>query len=119
PPKPGGKRRPPHRVTTAVPEVGHLLAWHAGSLFVSARDGVSGAELDLATGRQRSGFPMEAPDPPVAWRPGEAVAGAGFVAVEQLRPGARPGDDDRAYFVAGEPVIVAGPLFDDPAGGLR
>ncbi|WP_089157414.1 outer membrane protein assembly factor BamB family protein [Micromonospora sp. NBS 11-29] len=63
--------------------------------------------LDPLTGASRSQFVLTVGRDGIAWRPGRAYAVDGYVAVERLRERARPPDDDQAYFLMAEPVLLA------------
>ncbi|MGC5017466.1 PQQ-binding-like beta-propeller repeat protein [Micromonospora sp. DT47] len=63
--------------------------------------------LDSVTGAERSRFPLTVGREGTGWDPGRAYAADGYVAVERLREGARPDDDDPAWFLTAEPVVLA------------
>ncbi|TDC77098.1 pyrrolo-quinoline quinone [Micromonospora sp. KC606] len=63
--------------------------------------------LDPTTGAQRSRFPLTVGRDGIAWQPGLAYAADGYLAVERLRERAGPDDDDQAYFLMSEPVVLA------------
>ncbi|MCW3813068.1 PQQ-like beta-propeller repeat protein [Micromonospora sp. DR5-3] len=63
--------------------------------------------LDPATGAERSRFPMDIGRDGTGWVPGRAYAGDGYVAVERVRERAGPDDDDQAYFLMPEAVLLA------------
>ncbi|WP_328342369.1 outer membrane protein assembly factor BamB family protein [Micromonospora sp. NBC_00421] len=83
-----------------------ILATEAGRLYVltERRELVT---LDPVTGAQRSRFPMTPGRDGIGWKPGRAYAAGGYVAVERLRERADPDDDDQAYFLMAEPVVLA------------
>ncbi|MFF5174033.1 PQQ-binding-like beta-propeller repeat protein [Micromonospora sp. NPDC000089] len=63
--------------------------------------------LDPVTGAARSRFPLTVGREGTGWQPGMAYAVDGYVAVERLRESASPGDDDQAWFLTAEPVVLA------------
>ncbi|MFG2055427.1 PQQ-binding-like beta-propeller repeat protein [Micromonospora sp. NPDC048930] len=63
--------------------------------------------LDPATGAERSRFAMNIGRDGTGWQPGRAYAAGGYVAVERARERAGPDDDDQAYFLMAEPVLLA------------
>ncbi|MGC1212607.1 MAG: PQQ-binding-like beta-propeller repeat protein [Micromonospora sp.] len=63
--------------------------------------------LDPRTGAERSRFPMDLGRDGIAWVPGYAYAGDGYVAVERVREKATPDSDDQAYFLMSESVLLA------------
>ncbi|MEU1888467.1 PQQ-binding-like beta-propeller repeat protein [Micromonospora sp. WMMD987] len=83
-----------------------VLATEAGRLYVltERRELIT---LDPVTGAQRSRFPMTPGRDGIGWKPGRAYAAGGYVAVERLRERADPDDDDQAYFLMAEPVVLA------------
>ncbi|SCF30823.1 PQQ-like domain-containing protein [Micromonospora matsumotoense] len=83
-----------------------VLATEAGRLYVltERRELIT---LDPVTGAQRSRFPMTPGRDGIGWKPGRAYAAGGYVAVERLRERADPADDDQAYFLMAEPVVLA------------
>ncbi|MFR9776666.1 PQQ-binding-like beta-propeller repeat protein [Micromonospora sp. MS34] len=63
--------------------------------------------LDPATGAERSRFPLEIGQDGLGWQPGRAYATGGYLAVERARERATADDDDQAYFLTSEPVLLA------------
>ncbi|MFG3687804.1 PQQ-binding-like beta-propeller repeat protein [Micromonospora sp. NPDC047740] len=63
--------------------------------------------LDPATGVERSRFVLDLGHDGVGWMPGRAYAADGYVAVERVRQRATPDDDDRAYYLMPEAVLLA------------
>ncbi|MGR6322505.1 PQQ-binding-like beta-propeller repeat protein [Micromonospora soli] len=63
--------------------------------------------LDPVTGAERSRFALNVGHDGIGWTPGRAYATGGYVAVERLRERASPDDDDQAYFLMAEPVLLA------------
>ncbi|MGW5673145.1 PQQ-binding-like beta-propeller repeat protein, partial [Micromonospora sp. NPDC003776] len=63
--------------------------------------------LDPATGAQRSRFVLNIGRDGTGWQLGRAYAAGGYVAVERARERAVPDDDDQAYFLMAEPVLLA------------
>ncbi len=86
----------PVRIIAVEPGRVHLLT--------ERRDLVT---LDPATGAERSRFALTIGNEGIDWQPGRAYATGGYVAVERAREGAVPDDDDQAYFLAAEPVLLA------------
>ncbi|MCW3841635.1 PQQ-binding-like beta-propeller repeat protein [Micromonospora yasonensis] len=86
----------PVRIIAVEPGRVHLLT--------ERRDLVT---LDPATGAERSRFTMNIGHDGVGWQPGRAYATGGYVAVERARQRAVPDDDDQAYFLMAEPVLLA------------
>ncbi|MEV4491624.1 PQQ-binding-like beta-propeller repeat protein [Micromonospora coxensis] len=83
-----------------------VLAIEPGRVHVltEGRDLVT---LDPTTGAQRSRFPLTVGQDGIGWVPGLAYAADGYLAVERLRERAGPDDDDQAYFLMAEPVVLA------------
>ncbi|TDB71341.1 PQQ-binding-like beta-propeller repeat protein [Micromonospora sp. KC721] len=83
-----------------------VLAVTPGRVYVltEERDLVT---LDPTTGAQRSRFPLTVGRDGTSWEPGLAYAADGYLAVERLRERAGPDDDDQAYFLMSEPVVLA------------
>ncbi|MFD2766624.1 PQQ-binding-like beta-propeller repeat protein [Micromonospora eburnea] len=86
----------PVRIIAAEPGRVHLLT--------AGRDLVT---LDPATGAERSRIALTIGQDGIDWQPGRAYATGGYVAVERARERAVPDDDDQAYFLAAEPVLLA------------
>jgi outer membrane protein assembly factor BamB len=63
--------------------------------------------LDPATGAERSRFVLNIGRDGIGWQPGRAYATGGYVALERARERATPDDDDQAYFLMAEPVLLA------------
>lgn len=63
--------------------------------------------LDPVTGAVRSRFTMNLGHDGIGWLPGRAYAVDGYLAVERARERATPDDDDQAYFLMAEPVLLA------------
>ncbi|MEQ4302719.1 PQQ-binding-like beta-propeller repeat protein [Plantactinospora sp. B6F1] len=64
--------------------------------------------LDSATGAERSRFPFTYGRDSTSWTPGFAYAASGFVAVERLAEPVDPAAGDDRYYLAAQPVILAG-----------
>ncbi|MGI5146068.1 PQQ-binding-like beta-propeller repeat protein [Plantactinospora sp. CA-294935] len=64
--------------------------------------------LDAATGVERSRFPFTYGRDSTTWSPGFAYAAGGFVAVERLAEPVDPAAGDDRYYLAAQPVILAG-----------
>ncbi|GIG85278.1 outer membrane protein assembly factor BamB family protein [Plantactinospora endophytica] len=64
--------------------------------------------LDAATGAERSRFPFTYGRDSTTWSPGFAYAASGFVAVERLAEPVDPTAGDDRYYLAAQPVILAG-----------
>ncbi|MEU8260912.1 PQQ-binding-like beta-propeller repeat protein [Micromonospora sp. NPDC048999] len=62
--------------------------------------------LDPSTGAERSRSALTIGHDGIDWQPGQAYATGGYVAVERAREGAVPDDDDQAYFLVPEPVLL-------------
>ncbi|MFE9693489.1 PQQ-binding-like beta-propeller repeat protein [Micromonospora sp. NPDC005806] len=86
----------PVRIIAVEPGRVHLLT--------EQRDLVT---LDPATGAERSRFAMNIGHDGVGWVPGRAYAAGGYLAVERVRERATADDDDQAYFLMAEPVLLA------------
>lgn len=86
----------PVRIIAAEPGRIHLLT--------ERRDLVT---LDPVTGAERSRFAMDFSRDGIGWQPGRAYAAGGYVAVERVRQRAVPDDDDEAYFLVAEAVLLA------------
>jgi len=86
----------PVRIIAAEPGRVHLLT-----------EGRTLVTLDPATGAERSRFALTVGHDGIDWQPGRAYATDGYVAVERARDRAVPEDDDQAYFLTAEPVLLA------------
>ncbi|MEN3611193.1 PQQ-binding-like beta-propeller repeat protein [Plantactinospora sp. ZYX-F-223] len=64
--------------------------------------------LDAATGAERSRFPFTYGRDSTTWSPGFAYAAGGFLAVERLAEPVDPAAGDDRYYLAAQPVILAG-----------
>ncbi|GAA3737306.1 hypothetical protein GCM10022225_20140 [Plantactinospora mayteni] len=64
--------------------------------------------LDAATGAELSRFPFTYGRDSTTWSPGFAYAAGGFVAVERLAEPVDPAAGDDRYYLAAQPVILAG-----------
>ncbi|MFC4146664.1 PQQ-binding-like beta-propeller repeat protein [Micromonospora mangrovi] len=63
--------------------------------------------LNPVTGAVRSRFALDIGHDGIGWVPGRVYAGGGYLAVERLRERATPDDDDQAYFLMAEAVLLA------------
>ncbi|MDG4791371.1 PQQ-binding-like beta-propeller repeat protein [Micromonospora sp. WMMD1102] len=93
----GGPAGGPVRLVAAQPGRVHLRT--AGGDLVT---------LDAATGAERSRFPFTYGRDSTTWAPGFAYAAGGFVAVERLAEPVDPAAGDDRYYLAAQPVILAG-----------
>ncbi|GAA4564612.1 hypothetical protein GCM10023176_10960 [Micromonospora coerulea] len=86
----------PVRIIAVEPGLVHLLT--------ERKDLVT---LDPVTGAERSRFAMDNGRDGIGWVPGRAYAADGYLALERVRERAGPDDDDQAYFLMAEPVLLA------------
>ncbi|GAB2942530.1 hypothetical protein GCM10027280_33900 [Micromonospora polyrhachis] len=89
------------------PGTSRILAVQPGRIHLRNEAGEL-VDLDPATGREVSRFPLTQEKQSLDWEPGRTYAAAGFLAVERLAGPVDPDADDDRYYLTIEPVLFAG-----------
>ncbi|MGW0431948.1 outer membrane protein assembly factor BamB family protein [Micromonospora sp. NPDC003197] len=89
------------------PGTSRILAAQPGRIHLRNEAGEL-VNLDSATGRELSRFPLTEGKQSIDWEPGYGYAAAGFLAVERLARPVDPDADDDRYYMNIETVLFAG-----------